>query len=128
MPKIIEKPDLIRCEYAERKGRPTRFRLGAQVCEDCDRLRCRFHSAPPGPHGEQPRQPRATGEMRPYVSIPENLERQPQELTGREVLRRFLGGSLRPYQKEMIERIVQAFNSGKKCIILSLSSWQSSFR
>jgi len=126
MPKIIEKPDLIRCEYAERNGWPTTFRLGAQVCKDCDRLRCRFHSAPPGPrhiametHEAQTGQPRATGETRPHASIPENLERQPQKLTSREVLRRFPSSSLRPYQKETIERIVEAFNSGRKCVILT---------
>jgi Rad3-related DNA helicase len=44
---------------------------------------------------------------------------QPQELTTREVLSRFPSRSLRPYQKETVERIVEAFNSGKKCVILT---------
>lgn len=49
MPKVIERPNLIRCEYAQRKGWPSTFRKGARVCARCDRLRCRFHLAPEEP-------------------------------------------------------------------------------
>jgi superfamily II DNA or RNA helicase len=44
---------------------------------------------------------------------------QPQELTTREVLGCFPSTSLRPYQKETVERIVEAFSSGEKCVILT---------
>jgi len=43
----------------------------------------------------------------------------PSELTSREVLKCFPSSSLRPFQRETIERIVEAFNSGKRCVILT---------
>ena len=122
MPRIIEEPDLIGCEYAAKKGWPSTFRLGAQICVVCDQLQCRFHRASPDPTSKtqgtaikrmarNPAQPRRIRFNNPMV--------QPQELTTREVLSRFPSRSLRPYQKETVERIVEAFNSGKKCVILT---------
>ncbi|MGA2783486.1 MAG: ATP-dependent DNA helicase [Candidatus Bathyarchaeia archaeon] len=40
-------------------------------------------------------------------------------MTADEVLQRFPSPSLRPYQKEIIVRIVEAFQTGKKCVILA---------
>jgi Rad3-related DNA helicase len=44
---------------------------------------------------------------------------RPSELTVQDVLERFPSSSLRPYQKETIEHMVEAFKSGKKCVILT---------
>src|SRR5208337_911749 len=42
-----------------------------------------------------------------------------EALTVDEVLQRFPSPSLRRYQKEIIVRVVEAFQAGKKCIILA---------
>jgi hypothetical protein len=39
MPRVIERPDLIRCEYAARKCWATPFRGGAQVGAEDDKAR-----------------------------------------------------------------------------------------
>ena len=44
---------------------------------------------------------------------------RPSELTVQDVLECFPSSSLRPYQKETIEHMVEAFKSGKKCVILT---------
>jgi len=44
---------------------------------------------------------------------------RPSELTVQDVLECFPSSSLRRYQKEIIEAAVQAFSSGKKCVILT---------
>jgi Rad3-related DNA helicase len=44
---------------------------------------------------------------------------RPSELTVQDVLECFPSSSLRQYQKEIIEAAVQAFSSGKKCVILT---------
>ena len=44
---------------------------------------------------------------------------RPSELTVQDVLECFPSRSLRPYQKETIEHMVEAFKSGKKCVILT---------
>ena len=44
---------------------------------------------------------------------------RPSELTVHDVLECFPSSSLRPYQKETIEHMVEAFKSGKKCVILT---------
>lgn len=43
----------------------------------------------------------------------------PEKLTLRDVLERFPSSPLRPYQEKILENIVQAFNSGKRCVILA---------
>jgi hypothetical protein len=125
VPRVIERPNLIRCEYAQRKGWPSTFRAGARVCAGSDRLQCRFHTSPEeltttrilaATHAvqrmaQQPRQLSRTSLKNPMMA--------PGELTTREVLRQFPSSSLRPYQKQTIERIIQAFKSGKKCIVLT---------
>ena len=60
---------------------------------------------------QEPRQFTRIGSGNPMMT--------PQELTAREVLKQFPSSSLRPYQKETIERIVEAFKSGMKCVILT---------
>jgi Rad3-related DNA helicase len=44
---------------------------------------------------------------------------RPSELTVQDVLECFPSSSLRPYQKETVEHMVEAFKSGKKCVILT---------
>ena len=44
---------------------------------------------------------------------------RPSELTVQDALECFPSSSLRPYQKETIEHMVEAFKSGKKCVILT---------
>jgi len=44
---------------------------------------------------------------------------RPSEITVQDVLECFPSSSLRPYQKETIEHMVEAFKSGKKCVILT---------
>ena len=44
---------------------------------------------------------------------------RPSELTVQDVLECFPSSSLRPYQKETVEHMVEAFSSGKKCVILT---------
>jgi Rad3-related DNA helicase len=44
---------------------------------------------------------------------------RPSEFTVQDVLECFPSSSLRRYQKEIIEAAVQAFSSGKKCVILT---------
>jgi len=44
---------------------------------------------------------------------------RPSELTVQDVLECFPSSSLRLYQKETVERMVEAFKSGKKCVILT---------
>ena len=123
MPRIIEEPDLIRCEYAETNGWPATFRVGARGCASCDQLQCQFHIE----RSDYVLTPRRRIFRERTAQEPRQLTRnrfmnpmmQPRELTTREVLRRFPSGSLRPYQKKTVERIVEAFNSGKKCVILT---------
>ncbi len=58
-------------------------------------------------------------ELKPRIGILKNPMMQPSELTVRDALEYFPSRSLRPYQKETIEQIVDAFSSGKKCVILT---------
>ncbi len=44
---------------------------------------------------------------------------RPSELTVQDVLECFPSSSLRPYQKETVKHVVEAFKSGKKCVILT---------
>jgi len=43
----------------------------------------------------------------------------PEELTLRDVLECFPSSPLRPYQEKILENVVQAFNSGKRCVVLA---------
>ena len=122
MPRIIEEPDLIHCEYAATMDWPATFRVGALGCAKCDRLRCQFHIEPsevPTLRRRFIRERAAQGPTQLTRSRLSNPMIQPRELTTREVLRRFPSSSLRPHQKETVEHIVEAFNSGKKCVILT---------
>src|SRR3972149_6382281 len=42
----------------------------------------------------------------------------PKELTVSDVLENFPAPSLRPYQKEILNNVVEAFQSGKKCVLV----------
>jgi Rad3-related DNA helicase len=50
---------------------------------------------------------------------PEILTKPPSELTVEDALNRFPSESLRPYQKEIMVKAVEAFQTGQKCIILA---------
>ncbi len=60
---------------------------------------------------------------------PQQLDRQkiervkmstpPQELTTKDVLNNFPSRTMRPYQKEIICKMVEAFQTGKKCIVIA---------
>ncbi len=64
---------------------------------------------------EQPAEPR---QQIPPVTI-EHEQLNPRDLTPEIVLEHFPSPSLRPYQKEIITRVVDAFRTGKKCVILA---------
>jgi len=51
-----------------------------------------------------------------YIS---GIRKPLSELTANDVLNNFPTNSLRPYQKEIITGIVEAFRTGKKCVILA---------
>lgn len=50
---------------------------------------------------------------------PEILIKPPSELTIKDALNRFPSESFRPYQKEIMIKAVEAFQTGQKCIILA---------
>jgi len=50
---------------------------------------------------------------------PSRIRRLPSEITKKDVLEHFPGSSLRRYQEEVLTKIVEAFRTGKKCIILA---------
>jgi ATP-dependent DNA helicase DinG len=118
LPKIIEPPDLIQCEYAKKKGWPQTFRIGSGICVRCDRISCGFH--PPTSdltfHAPVPS---------PDVPTSQVLEKRvhrstsPNELSTEIVLKHFPSPSLRKYQSEIITQIVDAFTTGKRCAILA---------
>ena len=125
LPDIIELPDLIRCEYAQRRGWPSTFRLGSRVCIRCDRHGCRFHPPKfrkqegPSPRFEMdPEHLLERSQQAPPVVV-EHEQLNPRDLTADIVLEHFPSPSLRPYQKEIITRAVDAFRTGKRCVILA---------
>jgi len=125
MPQIIEEPDLIRCEYAERKCWPSTFRMGSGICSKCDGNRCKFH--PPSrtrqafQYTPQPEtetlEIREAAPLRPAFRPTRCVN--PKDLTSEDVLENFPSPMLRPYQKDIVARVVEGFRSGKKCIILA---------
>jgi ATP-dependent DNA helicase DinG len=118
LPRIIEPPDLIQCEYAKKKGWPQTFRIGSGLCVRCDRISCGFHppTSDPTPHApvhshEIPAS--QVLEKRRHKSI------EPNELSSETVLKHFPSPTLRRYQSEITTRIVDAFTTGKRCAILA---------
>lgn len=123
MPQIIEEPDVIRCEHAKRKGWPSTFRLGSRICVNCDRVRCEFHPPRAKPVICKP-QEQPVVHQPPIATHPEpafyrtKIQANPKDLTPEQVLENFPSPTLRPHQKDVIVSIVDAFQAGKKCIIL----------
>jgi len=138
LPKIVEEPDLIQCEYAKGKRWPSTFRRGSEICLRCDRLSCTFH-----PRGDltqifQPDwKPLVKHETKPaiigreqgyhaspalersFVVKPKLKEFTPGNLTSEDVLEAFPSPKLRAYQKEIVTQIVEMFVSGHRCVILA---------
>jgi hypothetical protein len=110
LPRITERPDLIRCEYVKRKRWPSTFRLGSSVCHGCDRLSCRFH-----PRTQQVEEhvivrrheTLGTGRVASSraVEMPTQELIDPKELKDNIVLKHFPAHNLRKYQSEIITRI-----------------------
>ena len=95
------------------------------LCSSCGRKSTIFHEPEHKPSQTIIPTSRTT---KPHISTKTLLERtvaskpiqvDPEALTADEVLQRFPSPSLRPYQKEIIVRIVEAFQTGKKCVILA---------
>ena len=123
MPQIIEEPDLIRCEHAKRKGWPSTFRLGSHICVKCDRVRCEFHPPRAKPviciPQEQPEVIQSSVVTRVEPIFKPKTQVSPKDLTPEEVLENFPSPTLRPYQKDIVVSVVEAFRAGKKCVILA---------
>ena len=119
MPQLIEEPDLIRCEYAESRGWPSTFRLGSRICLRCDKTRCRFHPRAGKTTVRQTETFQTEPMAYPQPTFKPKSLMNPRDLTSGTVLENFPSPDLRAYQKEIIVRIVEEFQAGKKCIILA---------
>jgi ATP-dependent DNA helicase DinG len=121
MPKIIEEPDLISCDYAKDRGWPEKFRIGATFCNKCDQINCPFHQK--RSYHESGKKAKMQPKARVYKikrkEVKSILREMPSELNIRDVLAHFPSKSMRKYQKEIMIDIVDAFQTGKRCIILS---------
>ena len=123
MPKIIEAPDLIRCEYANSKGWPHTFRRGATFCKYCDKLDCTFQSSPKLQDRQNPitrkSAPQSTEVSTQGFSTQQKIKKFPRQLTLRDLLNTFPSQTMRLYQKDILRETIEAFQTGKKCIILA---------
>jgi Rad3-related DNA helicase len=121
MPKIIEEPDLIHCEHAKNKGWPEIFRKGATFCNKCDQVACQFH--PKRSYREVKKKEIKLKKAQNHKIIKKKVKpvfrEKPSELSVKDVIEQFPSESMRRYQKEIITNIVDAFQTGKRCIILS---------
>jgi ATP-dependent DNA helicase DinG len=122
LPRIIEPPNLIRCEYAKKKGWPDTFRQGSVICVECRRFSCEFH-----PHRGsctvtrtiEPKIPRETKHQPRFLTKPQALLTDFKKLTADVVLAQFPSPTLRRYQEDIVKMAVEAFRSGKRCLILA---------
>ncbi len=91
----------------------------------CDQYGCRFHppkfkkrEASSPRFAIEPEQPLESDHQAPNVVV-EHGQLNPRDLTPDIVLEHFPSPSLRPYQNDIITRAVDAFRTGKKCVILA---------
>ncbi len=123
MPKIIEAPDLIRCEYAHSKGWPHTFRRGAKLCTHCDQLDCTFQASPSSQDHQNTINRKAASQSTQVstqgFSSQQNIKKLPKQLTIHDLLNTFPSQTMRLYQKDILREAIEAFQTGKKCIILA---------